>query len=114
MTALKEDFVALEARVAKWEKCESVAATISLLCDVRLTLILPIPMVIQFNGDDYVASFFDANLSASGDTTTEAFDNLRDIIETTFLIYADLPPEKLGQGPARQLAALRQFIGRTN
>ncbi|GAF95929.1 unnamed protein product, partial [marine sediment metagenome] len=36
----------------------------------------------------YIATFFDANISASGDTQTEAIFNLKDMIVGTFEILS--------------------------
>ena len=36
--------------------------------------------VVRSHGDEHIATFFDANISASGDTETEAVSNLKDTI----------------------------------
>jgi len=58
----------------------------------------------------YIASFFDANLSASGETQAQAVLNLKDIIAGAFEILADMKDAELGPGPLRQKRTLEEFI----
>ena len=75
-------------------------------------LLQAIPVVIQPQEQEWIASFYDANLYASGETEQEAFDNLRSLILD---VYESLAAEKdeLGPEPARQIAILKSFIGET-
>jgi len=59
-----------------------------------------------------VASFFDANLSASGDTEREAVSNLKDMIVLSLEMFEKLSDEQLGPGPARQKVVLADFVRR--
>jgi hypothetical protein len=83
------------------------------LAPSTLKLTKPIPISIAFNGDDYVATFFDANISATGDTPQEAVWNIQDIIVLKFNRLGTLPAKALGPIPKRQLAVLREFIAGT-
>jgi hypothetical protein len=69
-----------------------------------------VPITIMVDGEDYVASFFDANISASGETNQEAYDGVRELIAESYLRLSEMHPEKLGKGPRRQLAVLSEFI----
>lgn len=69
-----------------------------------------IPVLVRFNGDNYVATFVDANLGSSGETLAESVDNLKEIIAITFGQYRSLPAKRLGPGPSRQLAVLMDFL----
>ena len=72
----------------------------------------PIPVVVRPAGEEHVATFFDANISMSGDTEEEAVSNLRELIVDVFdELEAD--EGNLGPEPARQLAVLRAFMERT-
>ena len=48
-------------------------------------ILRPIVATISSNGQDYIASFKEANISASGDTVEESVENLKDIIQLKFL-----------------------------
>ena len=70
----------------------------------------PIPIAIQETTDGFLASFVDANINTSGDTQQEAFANARELILDVFDRLHGLPAKKLGPGPARQIAVLKDFI----
>ena len=71
-----------------------------------------IPVLIQPNGDDFVATLVDAGISATGDTDVEAIDNLKDIITQKFSLFEAMPESKLGKIPRNQLAVLRSLIAK--
>jgi dCTP deaminase len=91
----------------------SVIVPITTLGDGSYRLRRDLPVVVQPTDDAYTATFFDASVSMSGDTQEEAVDNLKlYLIDLLDDLEAE-PPERLGPGPARQLAALRAVIDRT-
>lgn len=69
-----------------------------------------IPIVVRPSSGCLVASFVDANISSSGDNPQEAYENVKELILDVFDRLSSLPAEKLGPGPARQLAVLREFV----
>jgi hypothetical protein len=74
------------------------------------SLLRPIEALVEPIDDTFVASFFDANISASGDNQREAFDNLKSFILDTYESLHAEPPERLGPEPRRQLAVLDSFL----
>lgn len=71
----------------------------------------PIPITIEQQGDDeFVASFLEANVNASGETEAEAFSNVRSLILDVYDHLVSQPAEQLGRGPRGKLAVLREFI----
>jgi uncharacterized radical SAM superfamily protein len=102
----------IEAIKDKLSKLGAITVPIQTLAPEDLEVIKEIPVVVQRMDDDYIASFFDANINASGDTDAEAVTNLKDILVTVFNHLDTLPPAKLGPRPRRQLAVLRDFIRR--
>ncbi|HSK78746.1 MAG TPA: hypothetical protein VLQ45_19985 [Thermoanaerobaculia bacterium] len=69
-----------------------------------------IPIIVRHSGGCLVASFADANISSSGDNPQEAYANVKELILDVFDRLSSVPAEKLGPGPARQLAVLREFV----
>ncbi len=72
----------------------------------------PLQAVVRPVGDGYVASVFDANISASGDTEQDAIDGLKEVM---LMVLEDLesePAERLGVEAKRQLAVLQSSIRR--
>lgn len=100
--------VSLEDRVRTLET--TTVASVASLTEFKLGLLRDIPVTIRHTGDDCVATFFDANLSASGDTPEEAFFNLKDILATTFHMFSQMDPAILGPMPKRQLRVLSEFM----
>jgi predicted DNA-binding protein len=83
---------------------------ITTLATDGLKLKRDIPIVIEPVEDSFVATFFDANLSMSGDTQEEAFRNVRGLIIDIFNDLESEPADRLGPGPKMQLQVLRSFI----
>lgn len=69
-----------------------------------------IKAVVRGCDDEFLASFFDANISASGDNETEAVDNLKDLILAKFSHLDEQAPETLGPAMKKQIAVLKQFV----
>ena len=66
--------------------------------------------VIQGREEGFIASLYDANIHASGDTEEEAFRNLKSLILDVFESLSAEASKHLGPEPRRQLAVLQQFI----
>jgi hypothetical protein len=79
-----------------------------------LEVVKPFHIVVRRVDEEYVATFFDANLSASGETDVEAVLNLKDIIAATFVMLRGHEPDQLGPGPRRQLAVLEHHLRDTD
>ena len=90
----------------------SVVVPIASFDPERLDVLIPVPVVIQESEGGYLASFFDANLNAFGETQQGAYENLKDIIVTVFDLLTEEPRKKLGREPARQLKVLQAFMRR--
>jgi len=98
----------IEAELADTRRQASVAITT--LSPEPYTLRRSIPVHIQPSGESFVATFFDANISTSGETQEEAFSNLKSLLIDTFEYLESVPKEQLGPEPFRQIAVLREFI----
>jgi predicted RNase H-like HicB family nuclease len=74
------------------------------------SLLQPIEILIEPVQDSFVASFFDANISASGDNQQEAFDNLKRLILDVYESLRAESLDRLGPEPKRQLAVIESFL----
>ncbi len=113
----QRDAVRLQRVEAKLEEiakrindCGSIIVPVSSLAPSPYELIKPIPVVVQPGDGEFLATFFDANVNASGDTETEAVQNLKEIMLAVFAYQSKLPEDKLGPGPRQQFAVLKEFI----
>jgi hypothetical protein len=70
----------------------------------------PIPVRIVPSDRGWIASLYDANIHASGDTEGEAFENVRSLMLEAYEMLSEEKPATLGPEPAKQLARLRHFI----
>jgi hypothetical protein len=71
-----------------------------------------IKAVIQPIDDEFMATFFDANINSAGCNEQEAIDNLKDLLISRFQFLSEQPAEQLAPPLARQIAVLREFIRR--
>jgi hypothetical protein len=113
LEALEKEVLLLRERVAKLEVAAPVCVMVDTLVPEHYELKKPFHVLIEPTGEEYVASFLDANLSASGDTQAEALHNLKDIVIGSYEILSRHDPSELGPGPTRELAVLKEFLKET-
>lgn len=68
----------------------------------------PIPILVRQHGGEFMASFIDANVNASGETEQEAFEAVKVLMLDMLDQLAG--KSKLGPKLAARLAVLREFI----
>ena len=90
------------------------------VCTTILSLGIPeykvlksIPVTIRQDGDEFIATFFDANISTGGDTQQEAVTNLQSLIADFYDELAATPREELGSSLQRQKHVLAEFVCQT-
>ncbi len=94
-------------------RAASTIAPITTLAPEPLDLVRDISVVVQPVEHGFTATFFDVNISTSGDTQEEAVSNLKSLIVDIFKDLESEPPERLGPEPTRQLNVLRAFLRRS-
>jgi hypothetical protein len=104
----------LQARVAELERPRSVIVPITTLAPEPFELTKPIQAVVEAHDGDYIASFYDANVNASGCNEQEAIENLKDLLVSRFEYLDRCADRKMAPVLARQRAVLREFIRRRN
>lgn len=87
----------------------SIVVLIQSLDDPSIEVARDISVVVQYEDEAYVASFFDANINASGESQLEAVEELKLTITSLFHLYTS-KESILGDEPKRQLAVLREFV----
>lgn len=70
----------------------------------------PIEILIEPAQGSFVASFLDANVSASGDNQQEAVHNLRGLILDIYESLRSESLDQLGPEPKRQPAVLESYL----
>jgi predicted RNase H-like HicB family nuclease len=107
------------------EKLEGLAEAMDRLASQRtfvvpLTTLAPEPMQMRLNipatiegdGEDFTATFTEANVSASGETEADALANLKASLVSTYEFLESLPANERGPLPARQWEVLRSVLTR--
>ncbi len=72
----------------------------------------PFTVVLACRGDEFIASWFDANIHASGETEEQAFTDLKTMVLDTFDRFEQLGDSELGPGPQKQKGILRSHIAK--
>jgi predicted RNase H-like HicB family nuclease len=101
-----------EIKAELTRRVETILIPIATLAPEPYELVRAIPVVVQPAGGEFIATFFDANISTAGDTQEEAVANLRSLLLDMFEYLESEPPEALGPEPTRQLGVLRAFLKR--
>ncbi len=104
---------ALETRVSELSEGGAMIVPITTLAPEPYDLLREIKVVVQPASDEFLATFFDANVNATGCNETEAVDNLKEILTSRFEYLDRLAPTLLGPAPSRQIAILRTFMRRS-
>ena len=107
---LQREVELLKERCSRLEELSPILVPIQSLSPEPNEVIKPFHVVVRIQGEDCIATFFDANLSASGETQAEAIYNLKDVIVGVLDILSTIDESELGPGPAQQKKTLREFI----
>jgi len=110
--SLEKEVILLKNRVAVLEGQAPVLVPIESLAPDPYEIIKPFHVVVRVQDGECIASFFDARISASGDTQEEAVFNLKDMVVSVFDILCGRSEDDLGPGPAHQKKVLQDFIRR--
>jgi predicted RNase H-like HicB family nuclease len=105
---------ALESRVDTLEtqilNLRSQLADLESSCEITLNTLAPEPydllsevkIVVESAGEEFIASYMDANINAAGDSKEEALSNLKSLLIDVYEILYDEEDSRLGPGPLRQ------------
>jgi len=109
---LQRELELLKQRCSRLEELSPILITIQSLAPEPYEVIKPFHAVVRVQDQQYVATFFDVNISASGDTQSEALLNLKDVIVGAFEMLSMKDEDELGPGPTQQRQVLQEFICR--
>ena len=110
LAAIEMELARLQKRVGRLARRVALTVRIESLAPEPYSIRKPFSVVVRQQGVDYIASFFDANVSTSGDTPEESVLNLKDLVVAIYEDLSGRPEDQLGPGPCRQLQVLREFI----
>lgn len=103
----------IEQRLMEVEsgKPQSIATVASSLACRDLSVIKPIPVTIEPDGEGgFIASFMDAGIASGGETIPEAFQSLQSIIAASFRTLVKMDEKDLGPKKQRERLVLLEFV----
>lgn len=113
LTESVERLLLVEQRLTAIEsgKLQSIATFASSLACRDLSVVRPIPVTIEPDGDDgFIASFMDAGIASGGETIPEAFQSLQSLIAASFRTLAKMDEKDLGPKKQRERLVLLEFV----
>lgn len=100
----------LRARVDSLESVRVDTIYISSLGDATIKVQQPIPITIRRDGEEFIASFLDANVSTGGADLAEAVSNLQSLLADIAPDLLSRPDESLGKSMRKQKRVLAEFL----
>lgn len=110
LSKLEKELESLKKKLQRLEQGQCLIVPITTFAPEPFDLLQEIKVVVRPSDEEFLASFFDANVNAAGSTETDAVQNLKDVMLGLFDYLEVQPAKRLGPGPKRQLEVLRQFI----
>ena len=102
----------LESKLSEMSTSGSVIVPITTFAPEPFDLLKEIKVVVRPSGNEFLASFFDANVNTAGCNETDAVNSLKEMLLRRFDYLDKMPTEKLGPAIVKQIAVLRTFIRR--
>ncbi|MGD0092240.1 MAG: hypothetical protein ABSE73_20180 [Planctomycetota bacterium] len=93
-------------------RCASIIVPVDTLEPEPIEIVKPFHVVVQPYEDEFVATFFDANISATGCTEQEAVANVKDMIVMEFNFLEPKADKDLGAALRRERSVLCAMLKR--
>ena len=100
----------VKEKVSRLEQKTPVVVPIVSLAPEPYEVTTPFHVIVRGLDEEFVATFYDAQISASGATETEAVANVKDMIVATLEILLEHEDEALARGASRQREILQSFF----
>ncbi|MFZ0962452.1 MAG: hypothetical protein WAO35_16260 [Terriglobia bacterium] len=103
----------LRVEIQQLRKERTFVIPLTTLAPQPFQMTLQIPATIDGDGEDYTATFMEANVSASGESEADAIANFKDMLVSTYKTLEEIPAQELGPLPSRQWAILKSVVKRS-
>lgn len=111
--SLTSEVQELRGEIEQLRKQRTFVVPLTTLAPQPFQMTLQIPATIEGDGEDFTATFMEANVSASGETEADAIANLKDTLVSTYETLEEMPAHELGPLPSRQWAILKSVVKRS-
>ncbi len=109
---LEKKVEAAQSRIEQLENRRLFNVRLQTFAPEPFKMLKEIEVAVEFDGDDFLASFTDANLNAAGCNEAEVIENLKDNILSAYEYLDPLPAEKLAKPLQKQITVLREFVSK--
>jgi hypothetical protein len=103
---------ALTTEIDELRNAKTFVVPLTSLYPEPLKLTMQLPLTIESYGDEFTATFTEANISASGETEADAIANFKESLMSSFEILESKSPQELGPLPMRQWHILSGVVER--
>jgi hypothetical protein len=111
---LTNEVAMLKCEIQRLHNLRTYVVPLATLRPEPFQMLHQIPVTIEGDGEDFTATFVEANVSASGETEADAIANFKDSLVSSYEVLEASPPEQLGPLPSRQWDVLQNVIKRTD
>jgi hypothetical protein len=111
---LTNEVTMLKCEIQRLHQLRTYVVPLATLKPEPFQMIQQIPVTVEGDGEDFTATFVEANVSASGETEADAIANFKDSLLSSYEILEAIPPGQLGPLPSRQWEVLHDVIKRTD
>jgi hypothetical protein len=109
---LTNEVAMLKCEIQRLHQLRTYVVPLTTLVPGPFRMTQQIPVTIEGDGEDFTASFVEANVSASGETEADAIANFKDSLLLSYDVLERTPSSQLGPLPARQWEVLQNVIER--
>lgn len=108
--SLMAEIAEMKSEILRLQGTRTFAVPLSTLEPEPLEMTKPIFVTVHGEGDNFTATFIEANISASGETAADAIANFKESLASRFEILQSKSLKELGVVPARQLRILKSVV----
>jgi len=94
-------------------KIRTFVVPLSTLSPAPYQITQQIPVTIEGDGEEFTATFTEANVSATGETEADAIANFKDSLLSCYQLLEKKTPDQLGPLPTRQWTVIKGVVKRT-
>lgn len=112
LRSLSRELLNLREEVRQLQESRTFVVPLATLSPMPLEMVHQIPVTVQGSGEEFTATFTEANVSASGETEADAIAAFKESLLESFRILETMKPEELGPLPTRQWQVLQSVVRR--
>ena len=112
ISSLRADLIGLTEEIQRIQETHIFVIPLATLAPQPYRMLHQIPVTIKEDGDEFVASFTEASVSASGETEADAIANFKEMMLSLYEIFESTPVDRMGPLPTRQWNILRNVVQR--